>query len=454
MSPAKALITMAVPTLISQIIALIYNMADTFFIGRTGDSLKVAGMSVCYSIVLFTVVFSNLFGIGGGTLVARLNGKGEFDKARRFSAMAVYGGIAISIIYSLAVLILLNPILYALGASDLTIGYARQYAIIVVVIGTLPSVLSVVLAQLLRTVGYSKQASYGLSGGGILNMILDPLFMFVLMPEGMEVVGAAVATLISNVLACLFLLWQLIRVSKKATLSSDPRKLKEMESGDLWLLLKTGFPSALLVGLYDVSNMVMFGLMARHGDLSIAAIGIVIKIERIPNQFGIGIAQSVSPFVSYNLGSGNIERMKKFINIGRVYGLVIAFCSILIYQLCARPLCSFFLSTSTGDVESSLATIALAVIFLRFRCCASPFMFLNYHSSYCMQAMSGVKGAIIHTLIRIFVCSIPIMFLFDHLWDSYGLVAALPSAEIISSIVATLILVTMIRRIERNAAAA
>lgn len=448
MPVSKALITMAIPTLISQIITLIYNMADTFFIGRTGDSLMVAGMSVCYTIVVLTTTFTNLFGIGGGNLVARLNGKGEFENARKFCAMAFYGGIAAAILYSLVILIFMEPFLYALGASASTISYAKQYTMIVVVIGTLPSLMSVVLAHLLRTVGYSRQASYGLSGGGILNIILDPLFMFVILPAGNEVEGAAIATLISNTLSCLFLLWQFVRVSKKATLSADPKLLKKMSARDAGLLLKTGFPSALLICMYDVSNMFLFGLMARHGDQAVAAIGIEIKIERIPNQLGIGIAQSMSPLVSYNLGSGNIERMKKFVNTGRLYGVIMSICCIGIYQLCARPLCSFFLSTRIGDVESSLVTIALAVTFLRFRCVGSPFMFLNYHSSYCLQAMGGVKGAIIHTLIRICVISIPVMFLLNHFWGANGLCAALPVAEAMSAAVATVIILTKIKKLE------
>lgn len=448
MPVSKALIKMAIPTLISQIITLIYNMADTFFIGRTGDHTMVAGMSVCYTVVVLATAFMNLFGIGGGNLVARLNGRGEFEKARQFCAMAFYGGIIASLLYSAVILIFMEPFLFALGASEATIFYAKQYAIIVIVIGTLPSVMSVILAHLLRTVGYSRQASYGLSGGGILNIILDPLFMFVLLPPGNEVMGAAIATLISNTLSALFLLWQLLRVSRKATLSINPARLKEMTAKDAGLLLKTGFPSALLIALYDVSNMFLFGLMARHGDLAVAAIGIVIKIERIPNQLGIGIAQSLSPLVSYNLGSGNFVRMRKFVNTGRIYGLAVALFSVAIYQIFARPLCGFFLSTSTGDVESSLATIALAVVFLRFRCCGSPFMFINYHGSYCLQAMGGVAGAIIHTLIRICVVSIPVMILLNHIWGANGLCAALPTAECISAVVATVILEMRIRKLK------
>ena len=447
MPESKAIITMTIPTFISQIITLIYNMADTFFIGRTGDAMMVAGVSACYTVAVLITTFTNLFGIGGGNLVSRLNGRGEFDKARKFCSMAFYGAIIVSIIYSLVVLIFMEPILYALGASEATISYARQYAMIVVVIGTLPSILSVVLAHLLRNVGYSKQASWGLSGGGIINIILDPLFMFVIFPEGNEVIGAAIATLVSNTLACLFLLWQLIRVSKTATLSANPKHLKGMTGKDAGLLLKTGLPSAFLFCLYDISNMFLFNIMSQHGDLSIAAIGIVIKIERIPNSLGIGLSQSLSPLVAYNLGSKNYTRMKKFINLGRIYGIIMTLASIALYQLLARPLCSLFMSTTAGDAATATATIALAVVFLRFRCLGSTCMFLNYHASYCLQAMGDILGAIIHTIVRIIVFSIPIMYLLNYLFGSSGLCAALVTAEACSCIFATILLQRRMKKI-------
>ena len=445
----KAIITMAIPTLISQIITLIYNMADTFFIGRTGDSLMVAGMSVCYTIVVLTTTFTNLFGIGGGNLVSRLNGRGEFENARKFCSMAFYGGILASVVYSLVVWAFMDPFLYALGASDATIEYARQYLIIVVIIGTLPSIMSVILAHLLRNVGYSKQASYGLSGGALLNIALDPLFMFVIFPRGQEVIGAALATLISNLLSFLFLLWQFIKISKKATLSASFSWLRKMSGADAFLLLKTGFPSALLICLYDVSNMFLFGLTAPYGDSAVAAIGIEIKIERIPNSLGIGLSQSLSPLVAYNLGSGNFDRMKNFVKTGRLYGIIMTLFCIALYQVFATPLSGFFMSTSRGDVEGSMVTIAIAALLLRYRCCASPFMFLNYLSSYCLQAMGAVKLAIIHIIIRIVVLSIPVMYLFNCLWGLDGLGLALPVAEGVSCIVATIFLQRKINSITK-----
>ena len=174
----KALLTMAVPTIISQIINLIYNMVDAFFIGRTGNPYMMAATSITLTLVMMNVALANLFGIGGGSLVARLMGVSKNEEAKHVSAFSFYGAIGIAILYSLLVGFFLNPLLILLGASENTLAFARQYLIVVVVIGNVPVILSAVAAHLLRNSGYSRQASIGLSGGGILNILLDQFLPF------------------------------------------------------------------------------------------------------------------------------------------------------------------------------------------------------------------------------------------------------------------------------------
>ena len=179
----RAVISLSIPTIISQLINLVYNVVDTFFIGRTGNSYMVASVTVAFTVFMMTVAMGNLFGIGGGSLLARLMRQGRAADARRVSAFSFYGAIGISLLYSLLVGLFLRPLLDLLGASDATARYAAQYLWLTVIVGTLPVVLSAVCGHLLRNAGYSRQASIGLSGGGLLNIALDPLFMFVLLPK-------------------------------------------------------------------------------------------------------------------------------------------------------------------------------------------------------------------------------------------------------------------------------
>ena len=425
----KALYTMAVPTIISQLINLIYNMVDAFFIGRTGNSYMMAATTITLTLVMMNVALSNLFGIGGGSLVARLMGVGKTDEAGRVSAFAVYGAAAVAVMYSFLIGLFLRPLLAFLGASDATMGYAQSYAVIVIVLGSLPSILSLTLAHLLRNAGFSSQASAGLSGGGILNVLLDPLFMFVLLPRGNEVTGAAIATALSNFVACVYLLYACRKAAKDAPLSVSPREAGKIDKGSVKALFAVGVPSAVLTGLFDLANICVNILAAAHNDLVLAGMGIVMKVERIPNAVNIGICQGMLPIVAYNYSSGDHARMRDVIRTARKAGLFISAICILFFEIFAHPASRLFLSVSAGDAQAALLTVGYAALFLRIRCVASPVQFLNYHTSYCMQAMGDGRGTLIHAFVREIVFYIPFMFLLDRAFGETGLAAALIAGE-------------------------
>ena len=425
----EALFTMAVPTIISQLINLIYNMVDAFFIGRTGNSYMMAATTITLTLFMMNVALSNLFGIGGGSLVARMMGVGKTDEARRVSAFSLYGAVSVAVAYSLLIGLFLRPLLRFLGASDATMGYARSYALIVIVLGSLPSILSMTLAHLLRNTGFSSQASAGLSGGGILNVLLDPLFMFVLLPPGNEVTGAAIATTLSNTAACIYLLCAYRKASKDAPLSFGPRDALAIGKGNVKALFSVGVPSAVLTGLFDLANICVNILAAAHNDLVLAGMGIVMKVERIPNAVNIGICQGMLPIVAYNYSSGNHARMRDTISTARKSGLLVSAVCVVLFEIFARPASRLFLSVSAGDAETALVTVGYAALFLRIRCTASPVQFLNYHTSYCMQAMGDGRGTLLHAFVREVVFYIPFMFLLDGAFGEVGLAAALIAGE-------------------------
>ncbi len=442
----RALLTMAVPTIISQLINLIYNIVDAFFIGRTGNSYMIAATSLTLTMVVLNVALSNLFGIGAGSLIARLMGSGRHDDARRAAAFGMYGAIAIAVSYSLLIGLFLDPLLRFLGASPATIAFARSYAQIVVVLGSLPSVLSMTLAHLLRNAGFSGEASMGLSAGGLLNVALDPLFMFVLLPKGQEVTGAAVATLLSNTLACLYLLFTYRRRCRQAPLSMRPGDALALDPDLRKALFTVGIPSAILPGLFDLANVCVNILSAAHNDLVLAAMGIVMKVERVPNAINIGICQGMLPIVAFNYSSGNHERMREVIRTGRRAGLAVSFACIALFQLFARQAARVFISTSAGDTAIALVTVGYCALFLRIRSLGSPVQFLNYHSSYCMQAMGDGRSTLLHACVRELVFYIPFMFLLDRLFGEVGLASAMPIGEACGALFAIWLLRRLLRK--------
>lgn len=207
-----ALRKMIVPAISSQLIVLIYNMADTFFVGQTNNPYMVAGTSLILPVFNITLCLAGLAGIGGGSLISRLLGQGEEAEGRRVSAFSLYLGLTIAALFAAGIGIFMEPVLGILGAGENTYEYARQYALCVIVTGGIPTVLSNVLANLIRSVGRSKEASAGIILGGLLNIALDPLFMFVLLPDGHEVLGAGLATCLSNCTALLFFVVVLMRM--------------------------------------------------------------------------------------------------------------------------------------------------------------------------------------------------------------------------------------------------
>ena len=446
----SALWTMAVPTVISQLINLIYNMVDAFFIGRTGSSYMMAAASLTLTLVMLNVALSNLFGIGGGSLLSRLNGSGAPDRARQVCACSVWGSVLIALVYSALTGLFLDPLLRFLGASDQTIGYARSYALIVIVIGSLPAILSAVLAHLLRNAGYAGKASLGLSAGGLLNCVLDPLFMFVLMPRGQEVTGAAIATALSNAAACLYLLGAVRKASREAPLSLSPREARACKREDIAGIFAVGVPSAMLTGLFDLANISLNKLAAAHSDQLLAAVGIVMKVERLPNAVNIGICQGMLPIVAFNYASGDHARMRETIDTARKWGLMISAACIALFEAFAPQVSRAFLSVSSADAENALLTLGYAAFFLRVRCAASPVQFINYHTSFCLQAMGDGKGTLLHAFVRELVFYIPFMILLDRLFAETGLAAALPIGEACGAAFALWLLGRWIRKV-RNA---
>jgi Na+-driven multidrug efflux pump len=168
--PGKALAIMALPTIISQMIVLIYNIADTWYIGRTNNPDMVGASSLAVTLYLAVVALSNVFGVGGGTLMARLEGEKKTEDARKVASYSVAIATICTLVFSLSILIFLNPLLRFLGADNSTIVYARQYVMMTSVIGGIPTVLSMCMPQLLRNAGYARQAGFGVAMGSLLNV--------------------------------------------------------------------------------------------------------------------------------------------------------------------------------------------------------------------------------------------------------------------------------------------
>lgn len=416
----SALRVMIVPAVISQLIVLIYNMADTFYVGQTGNPYMVAATSLILPIFNITLCLAGLAGTGGGALISRLLGEHREEEAERVSVFTICLAVFTAAVFSVGIGIFMNPLLKLLGAGENTYEYAGQYAFCVIVLGGIPTVLSNVLSNLIRSIGCSKVAGKGIILGGLLNIALDPLFMFVLLPDGCEVLGAGIATCLSNCFACLFFIIVMARMKGQSVLTFDLRKGRP-DKESIESIFAVGIPSAAASFLFDLDYVVIDKLMVSYHDLALAAIGIVLKVERFPLNVGIGICQGMMPLVAYSYGARNKKRMNDAIRLSRILGLLIAAGSILMYEIFAGQLIRIFISDSQ--------TIDLATSFLRIRVLATPLMFLSFFTVYLFQAFGMGKKALFLGMTRWLVFNIPMLFILNGIFGMYGIVWSQVTAD-------------------------
>lgn len=418
-----ALRQMIVPAAVSQIIVLIYNMADTFYIGRTNNPYMLAGASLILPVFNMLLCLSSLAGIGGGTLISRLLGSGEEEEARKVSAFSFWLAVALSLAFSLGLGCFMTPALRFLGAGDNIFLYARQYSFCVIVLGAVPTVLSNVMAHLVRSVGMSREAGFGITLGAVLNIALDPVFMYLILPDGQQVLGVGIATLLSNCVACAYFLVILWQIRRHTVLTADPRS--GLPCGrNIAAVFGVGIPSAVASLLFDLDYVVIDKLMVSYSEVALAAIGIVLKVERLPLNVGIGICQGMVPLVAYNCASGNEKRMNQVIRLSLATGLVVAAASILLYELFTPWIVRVFISDAP--------TVALATTFLRIRILATPLMFLSFFTVYIFQGFGNGRISLFLGVVRWLVFNIPMLYLLNFCIGMYGIVWSQIAADVLT----------------------
>ena len=254
----------------------------------------------------------------------------------------------------------------------------------------------------------------------MLNIALDPLFMFVLLPDGREVLGAGLATCLSNCAAFAYFAVVLARMGRGAAITFSPRAgMPRAES--IAAIFSVGVPSAVTTFLFDLDYVIIDKLMVAYDDLALAAVGIVLKVERFPLNVGIGICQGMMPLVAYSYSARDRGRMDGTVRLARRTGLLVAGVSILLYELFAVQFSHLFIADTR--------TVELAAQFLRIRVLATPLMFLSFFTVYLFQALGQGRIALFLGVTRWLVLNIPMLFLLNALVGMFGLVWAQAAAD-------------------------
>ena len=305
-SVPKAVALMAIPTIVTMLVVVIYNMADTFFIGQTGDALQVAAVSLATPVFMVFMALGNLFGIGGSSAISRALGEKNEQRARQISAFCCYGSLGVGILMTLIFILFMDGILKMIGASPATIDYARQY-LTFVAIGAPFVMFGTAYGNIVRGEGAAKESMIGNLIGTITNIILDPIMILWL---GWGVSGAAVATVLGNVAACIFYLYYLLH-KKETVLSIKPSDFQwknRIASG----VFSIGIPASLNNILMSCANILLNKVLISYGDTPVAAMGIAMKANMIVILLQIGLCAGIQPLIGYNYGARNVKRLKKY----------------------------------------------------------------------------------------------------------------------------------------------
>ena len=426
----EAVFTMAIPTIITQLINIVYNFADAWYVGRTGSAAMMAALSVSLPVFIIIQALANLFGIGGASAISRALGRKDTGRARKIFAFSFYGGLMAAVIYAVVVFFARPLMIPLIGGSEDSYPYIYNYMFWTMVVGAIPTLGNALCGHLVRSIGAAKEAGFGLSMGGVLNIILDPLFMFVLLPRGMEVTGAAIATCLSNTIALTYFLVFFYRHRDNPVFTFSPADftIGEGISGEVFSI---GTAAALQTFLAMVSNIFANKLVVEYGSAAVAGMGIAKKVNMIAFNTTMGLTQGVLPLIAYNYGAKKHVRMEQVIRFTAAVALGYTTCCTIFFRLFTRRLIMFFIKEP--------ASVDFGTKFLSVLAFAAPLCALSYMANTIFQASGNRRASFILSIMRKGVVDIPAMIIFKTMMGLSGVTWATPFAEVTSAITAAVL---------------
>ncbi len=435
----NSILFFTIPSILSQIATLLYNWADTFFIGQLSNSYLISSVSICHPAYMLTSSIANLFGIGGASVISRALGENNEEKIKKVSTLSILLAVLTSIIYSILLFIFKDNILFLCGATTNTINYAKEYLTWAVIYGSLPSVLSFTLSHLIRSIGKTKISSTGIIIGAICNIIFDPIFIYVFK---MNVVGAAIATTLSNIISTLFFITYLFITRKNHQICFSLKKLKLKE-----LVFKeivfSGLSSSCLTLMAIFSNISINKLTSLYGDYATSGVSIAKKIDLLILSLTQGLTHGILPLIAYNHSSRNIIRRNKIIKFASIIGLSIS----TLFVFIAFPFSNQLISIFTNHKE----TIEYGSKFLKILCLSMPLTCLVFIFNTIFQATKETKKALAITLLRKGTIDIPLMIILNNTFlGLYGIILSQPIIDIFSVTMAIPLFISFIKKEKNN----
>ena len=428
----KAVAKLALPTMLTMLVNVLYNMVDTYFIGRTGDPNQVAAVSIATPVFLFLMAAGNIFGVGGSAYISRSLGEKQYGRVKSIASFCCYAGIFTGLLIGAVFIIFNKPILTSCGASANTIGFAAEY-LRWIAFGAPFVVFSFAFSNIVRGEGSAKTSMFGQMLGMVVNMILDPIMI---LGMKMGVRGAAIATVIGNICTCTFYLVYIF-ASKRTVLSISPVEFR-MNQGIFSNVFAIGTPASINNVLMSLSNILMNKFLAGYGDIPIASMGIAMKANMFVVFMQIGLAVGVLPLIGYNYGAKNYKRMTSIIKFSAIANLCIGTSLTILYFWLTAPIVKLFIDNQE--------TISYGIQMVRALQLSMPVIGILFILSNAFQAMGKSIPSMVLSISRQGFVFFPTLILMNRFVGLNGLIYSQPIADIISVFIA----IAMFISIKRN----
>lgn len=428
----KLIGTLAIPTIISMLVTNIYNTADTYFVSRLGTSASGA-VGIVFAFMTFYQAIGFMCGHGAGSFVARFLGAKSPDKAKMFAASTFFLSSLLGTLLSLAFYLNLNRVLYFLGSTKTILPYARQYAVWILIAGPFLSA-SCTLNNLLRYEGRAMYAMIGLTTGGILNMIGDPILMF---GFGMGVSGAGLSTCLSQIISFLILL-SMFCIHITVT-DVSPRRIST-ELSTYWEIMKVGSPSLLRQGLNAASTILLNQQAKVYGDSAIAAMSIVGRMSFFIGACAIGTGQGMQPVISFNYGARKYKRVRESFHFTVKMAAALLSVFAFVCMIFARPIITWF----RDDPE----VIEIGTVALRWACVSALFQPLSVPINMMFQSIGKSGRALFLSALRTGLCFIPLIEVLPLYLGLTGIEIAQPVSDITAALISVPFAVSFLRQLK------
>lgn len=433
-TPIPRLITiLAIPTIISMLVSNIYNLADTFFVGKLGVSASGA-IGVIFTLMSILQAVGFMLGHGAGSVVSRLLASKNVDKASSFSSTSFYLSLLIGFVFVITGLIFIKPLLYLLGSTSTIYPYAKIYATYIICASPF-FMASLVMNNVLRFEGKAIYSMIGLASGSILNIVLDPILIF---GFDMGMHGAGLSTAFSQGVSFLVLL---ILYSKNAQSKLKIRNISK-ELRTYWVIFKTGLPNLIRQGLNSISSGLLNNIAKPYGDECISALSIVSRINMFLLSIGLGMGQGYQPVAGFNYQAKKYSRVREGFKFTLITSLIMMSTFCLFAVIFSKPFVSLFIDDNK--------VIEIAVVALRFTVIALLFMPISTVGNMLFQSIGKNLVAAFLSCLRAGLCYIPVLIILSATLKLLGIQMTQMVADILTSIITLPFIISFFKNLPKD----